>query len=99
LARKIIVASSSAWGADGIGKETAGETLVENVHGIAVGTTYSYATHQHSSPAAQSALPSTQHISLDSHITPSFNDNNSEQNKLRTNHTAACEYGQSLVRQ
>jgi hypothetical protein len=35
LARKTIVVASSAWGADGIGKETAGDTQVENVHGIA----------------------------------------------------------------
>jgi hypothetical protein len=39
------------------------------------------------------------HAPPDSHITPSCNINNSKQNKIRTAYLAACEYGQSLVRQ
>jgi hypothetical protein len=58
LARETIVAAGSAWGADEPGKETTDGTLVEKVHG----TTCSCTTHQHSSPAPQSAPPSAQHI-------------------------------------
>jgi hypothetical protein len=77
LARKTVVAASRALGADGIGKETAGRALVENVHGIDP-ITCSRVTHQHSSPAPQSAPHSTQHMPPASHITPSCNINDSK---------------------
>jgi hypothetical protein len=57
---------------------------IENVHGSGITITCSYicATHQHSSPAPQSAPPSAQHMPPNSHITPSCNINNSK-NKIK----------------
>ena len=74
LPRKTIVAASSAWGADGIGNDTAGRAFVENVHIIAP-FICSCATHQHSSPAPQSAPPSAQHKPPDSHLAISTTQN------------------------
>jgi hypothetical protein len=70
---------------------------IENVNSIA--ETTSCATHQRSSPAPQTAPPSTQHTPPDSHITHNLPISTIQyKNHIRTILTA-CEYGQSLLRQ